>query len=103
MADEQRSTTASPVDSATSEAEGQAALLLVESLIHGLIARSIITLEDALDIVDSARTVQVDVVDEVAGTDASAPMLRAHALLSDIERSLRMDSTSNPAASLSSS
>ena len=72
------------------DAHGHAALLLVESLIHGLLARSIITIDDAIDIVETADSVQVDVA-EVAG-DQRAAMWRSHALLSSIAESLRQDS-----------
>ncbi len=43
------------------DAHGQAALLLVESLIHGLIAREAITVADAVEIVDVAAEVKADV------------------------------------------
>jgi hypothetical protein len=44
------------------DAHGQAAMLLIESLIHGLIARSVIQVEDAIDVV----TVAIDVKMEIA-------------------------------------
>ena len=68
---------------------GQAALLLVESLIHGLITRSIISNGDAIEIVETAEDVQGDVAEEADG--AGAPMWRAHALLSGIAESLKLD------------
>ena len=68
---------------------GQAALLLVESLIHGLLARSIISNGDAIDIVEGADSVQVEMAEAADG--ASAPMLRSHALLSAIAESLKYD------------
>lgn len=39
---------------------GEAALLLVESLIHGLLARSALTHEEAIEIVRSAIEVQLE-------------------------------------------
>ena len=42
------------------DAHGQAAMLLVESLIHGLIARDVITVADAVEIVDIASEVRAD-------------------------------------------
>lgn len=72
------------------DSHGQAALLLVEGLIHGLVARSVLKVEDALDILDSAATVQVDIA-EVA--DGAAPqMWHSHALITAIADSLRIDS-----------
>lgn len=68
---------------------GQAALLLVESLIHGLRERSILDIEGAIDIVETAVDVQADIVD-MAG-DARATMSRSHALLSAIAESLKRD------------
>ncbi len=40
--------------------QGQAAVILGESLIHGLIAKSVLTAEDSLDIVMAAAEVQTD-------------------------------------------
>ncbi|MGF7151919.1 hypothetical protein FHS96_005587 [Sphingomonas zeicaulis] len=45
------------------EPQGEAAILLVESLIHGLIARSVISAEDALEIVTVAIDVCTDIAD----------------------------------------
>ncbi|WP_174298911.1 hypothetical protein [Sphingomonas bacterium] len=74
---------------------GQAALLLVESLIHGLLARSIITLGDAIDIVETADSVQVEVAEAADG--AGAPMWRSHALLTAMISSLKSDSDDDTA------
>lgn len=68
---------------------GHAALLLVESLIHGLLTRSIITIDDAIDIVESADSVQIDVAEAADG--AGAPMWQSHALLTAILESLKYD------------
>lgn len=46
-----------------SDAQGEAALLLVESLIHTLIERSVISVDDAVEIVGVA----VDAAEEVKG------------------------------------
>lgn len=43
------------------DAHGQAALLLVESLIHGLIARSALSVEEAVEIIQIATEVKQDV------------------------------------------
>lgn len=73
---------------------GQAALLLVESLIHGLITRSIISNGDAIEIVEIADSVQVEVAEAADG--AGAPMWRSHALLSAIADSLKLDGDGSP-------
>ncbi len=41
---------------------GQAALLLVESLLHGLLVRGVLTLEDALAITTSASEIKEEVI-----------------------------------------
>lgn len=70
------------------DAHGQTAMLLVESLIHGLIARSLISVADAVEIVETAREVQID-----AGTEADslAATRRSISLLQAISSSLRGD------------
>ncbi len=65
---------------------GHAALLLVESLIHGLLDRAVITREDAIEIVEIANDVQVEIAE--ASDGASGPMWRSHTLLSAIGQSL---------------
>ena len=67
---------------------GQAALLLVESLMHGLLERSVIRVDDAVQIVESAESVQVDVAEAADG--AGAPMWRAKGLLSAIGESFKL-------------
>lgn len=68
---------------------GQAALLLVESLIHGLVASSAITLENAIDIV----TVALDVKDEIAADLGDGPGTKDKSLelLAAIRASLSND------------
>ncbi len=68
---------------------GHAALLLVEGLIHALLARSIIGTADAIDIVESADSVQVDIAE--AADEAGASMWRSHTLLNAIAMSLMAD------------
>ncbi|WP_426265465.1 hypothetical protein [Sphingomonas sp. PWP1-2] len=71
------------------DAHGQAAMLLVESMIHGLIARSVIKLEDAVDMV----TVAIDVKMEIAADlgDSHDTMDKSLGLLSAIRDSLSND------------
>lgn len=71
------------------DAHGHAAMLLVESLIHGLIARDVITVADAVEIVDIAIDVQVD---DGHDRDAIPPNLqRSLGLLDAIGNSLSRD------------
>ena len=71
------------------DAHGQAALLLVESLIHGLIARSVITVADAVEIVGVAT----DVKAEISADPGDTPATRRKSLdpLSAISMSLAHD------------
>lgn len=71
------------------DAHGQAAMLLVESLIHGLIAQSVIRVEDAIDVV----TVAMDVKREIAADlgDSKDTMDKSLGLLSAIHGSLSND------------
>lgn len=64
---------------------GHAAILLVESLLHGLIARKVITVTDAVEIVDTAT--------EVTGDRATAPsdVRSSIGLLESISTSLSRD------------
>jgi hypothetical protein len=73
---------------------GHAALLLVESLIHGLLERSMISVADAIEIVETADSVQVEVAEAADGRGAR--MWRSHALLKAIADSLRIDRQDEP-------
>jgi hypothetical protein len=72
-----------------SDAHGQAAMLLVESLIHGLIARSVISVEDAVEIV----AIAADVKEQIAGELGDSPATREKslAMLDSIHASLSID------------
>ena len=63
-----------------------AALLLVESLIHGLIARSILSLQEAIDIVEIAADVERQIDD-----DRAEPTANFQSVLIPIADSLRVD------------
>jgi hypothetical protein len=77
------------------DSHGYAALLLVESLIHELIGRSIISNRTAIEIVEIADSVQLDVAEAADGL--GSPMWRSHALLLAIAQSLRHDDNGSPA------
>ena len=66
---------------------GAAALLLVESLIHGLIERSILSVQEAVDIIDIAA----DVERQLDASGLSPPLGDFRSLLTPIAHSLRGD------------
>lgn len=68
---------------------GQAAILLVESLLHGLIARQVITVADAVEIVDIAAEVKTDVAGDMG--DSPGNLQKSLALLTAISSSLTRD------------
>ncbi len=68
---------------------GHAAILLVESLIHGLIARKILTVTDAIEIVDTATEVSLDIAGDHG--DGTEDLRKSVALLESISASLRQD------------
>ena len=70
------------------DAHGQTAMLLVESLIHGLIERKVLSVADAVEIVETAREVQIDGSVE---SDPRETTLRSITLLQAITSSLRGD------------
>lgn len=74
------------------DAHGQAAMLLAESLIFGLIERSIISVEDAVGIVEAAAEVKVDIASDIG--ESPETMQRSLNLLSAIRDSLRLDAQS---------
>lgn len=78
------------------EAYGQAALLLVESLIHGLCENSTLSTDEAIEITERAIHVQADQAEAADG--AAAPMWQSHALLSSIAASLKIDGKESSAS-----
>jgi hypothetical protein len=71
------------------EPYGQAALLLVESLIHGLIARSALTVAQAVEIVEIAAEVKQDTARDTSDTPET--LQQSLHLLNSISNSLRLD------------
>lgn len=71
------------------DAHGQAAMLLVESLLHGLIAKSVINVGDAIEIVAIALEVKQEVAHGLG--DTPAVMAKSLQLLESIQSSLRSD------------
>ncbi len=71
------------------DAHGQAALLLVESLIHELVAQSALTPATAVDVIETATNVSREIAED---RGASAETLRtSQSLLSAISQSLSRD------------
>lgn len=68
---------------------GQAALLLVESLIHGLCENEILDPRQAIEIGKRAIEVQLEQAQSIDGD--AAPMWRSHQLLTAITASLQID------------
>lgn len=71
------------------DAHGQAALLLAESMLHGLIARSVIRVEDAIEIVTVAAEVKQEVAQLSDESDRKAE--KSQQLLNAIRDSLGSD------------
>ena len=71
------------------DAHGRAAMLLVESLIHALIARSALTVEDAIEVVEVAADVDMELALEL--DIAPATLKKSLDLLARINASLRHD------------
>lgn len=69
------------------ESHGKAALLLVESLIHGLIERGTLTVVQAIEIIDAA----VEVEDEIGLASGNPREITVPSLLTPIAASLRLE------------
>ena len=71
------------------DAHGQAAVLLVESVIHGLIARSLVTVGDAVEMINVAADVSRDMALEF--DEVPARILGSTTLLEAMSKSLGYD------------
>ncbi|TVV77346.1 hypothetical protein [Sphingomonas solaris] len=90
MAEDPANTVRSDPDGrADPDAHGQAALLLVESLIHGLIQKGTLSTEDALEIATGALEVKEAIMDDVTETRATAQ--RSLQMIARIIASLEFD------------
>jgi len=78
-----------PAAPPTTDAHGEAAMLLVESLIHGLVARSVLSVDEAIALVAVAVDARAEIVADHGEADAAQD--RALALLSGIGASLAYD------------
>lgn len=68
---------------------GQAAMLLVESLMHGLIARQVISVADAIEMVEVASEVTEEVAADLGDTPGA--LQQSLTMLSSLRLSLRND------------
>ncbi|APH72844.1 hypothetical protein [Aquibium oceanicum] len=71
------------------DAHGQAALLLVESLIHMLVARTVISVEEAIEVVETAAEVKAEVAESLG--DSPDRLRHSLTLLRKISHSLSQD------------
>ena len=62
---------------AAPDPHGHAALLLVESLLHGLVARSLLTVQDAIEFLEVARDAQVEMAEAGRSPTSSTELLDA--------------------------
>jgi len=74
---------------AGSDPYGHAALLLVESLLHGLIEKSVLTAQEALAIVERAAEVKAENAPDLG--DSPEALEKSLALINAIAASLRHD------------
>ncbi|WP_116091827.1 hypothetical protein [Sphingomonas crusticola] len=75
------------------DAHGQSAMLLVESLIHGLVARSSISVEDAVEIVSVAIDAKEATGAELGDTQAT--LEKSLHILGAVRASLSLDLSRN--------
>lgn len=75
------------------DAHGQAAMLLVESLIHGLISKQLITVAEAVEIVETASDVKIDKAVDLG--DSTANLVESLKLLEAISVSLSRDGSAD--------
>ncbi|WP_127145418.1 hypothetical protein [Pelagibacterium montanilacus] len=71
------------------DAHGQAAMLLVECLLHRLIEKQVLSVEEAIDIIDVATEVKIETGTERG--EMPATLQASIHLLQDISASLRFD------------
>lgn len=89
MVDDTLNDNANAVEFKGPDPYGQAALLLVESLIHGLVARDVICVNDAVEVVEIATEVKAQIAADLG--DSPATMRKSLAILESISTSLKHD------------
>ena len=78
-----------PIPTSSGDENGQAAILLVESLIHGLIEKSVLSVTDAIEIIDAAANVSRDLA--VDAPNGPVNVRTSSTLLDAMSRSLSRD------------
>ena len=78
-----------PMPQGDPDPHGQAALLLVESLIHGLIASATLTVEEAVEIIEVAVEVKADIAADMG--ESRSTLEKSLTLLKAISSSLVRD------------
>jgi hypothetical protein len=73
------------------DAHGQAAMLLTESLLHGLIARKVISVPDAIEMIEIAADTKKDVAAEMG--ESPAKLDKSLSILNAVRRSIANDAT----------
>lgn len=71
------------------DAHGQAALILAESMLHAMVAKSLITNREAIEIIGSAAEIKVEVA--TAAGESDKRMKQSLALLLKMTKSLASD------------
>ena len=71
------------------DAHGQAAMLLIESLIHGLVKTSVMPVKTVVEVMEIALDAQAGLVEDAA--QPSFSMYKAEEMLSTILEGMRMD------------
>lgn len=87
-------TTTPAIQQAEPDAHGQAAILLVESLIHALVARSVLSVSDAAGLIAIAMDAKKEISADRGESDDTRD--RSLTLLSSILASLQIDETVGP-------
>lgn len=76
-----------PSSSGRGDGRGQAALLLVESLMHALVAKGVLSREDFVEIVEGAAEVE----EELIAADAQIPPVNGGSFLNPLARAFKID------------
>lgn len=88
-ANEQDGGSISRSSTSDTDVHGKAAILLVESLIHSLIDRSVIGIDDAIDLVTVAMDSRTEIAADAGDSDHALD--RSLSLLASIRSSLSID------------
>ncbi len=78
---------------AATDRPGRAALLLVESLIHGLIARSLLSVVEAIEIIETAARIERETMSSRSECDGVIAIRPPPSLLAPLAASLGFDLT----------